>query len=275
MVKKYALGNVDTVTTLGIQQRLGIYAQDQDKESNMASVRLSEDLRNRIHRNAMEAFDVANPQWKPTTDFQTKIKEAIRTSGFQELAKEIETKVNVNGLKLEKDHYGLANIIPEKIDVTSIELIKPKSQEDVDNGLVSYARDSVSLEMDFETPVNLYARKGHYGHFSNVVDVRTFEQEHTMWVTEDMVKALLAKKAWREKRDNYFSKLRSLLDNCNTLKQLLETWPAAESLVPSEKIQQMHTKVSRNQAAKQRREAIEFDADEANQTVLTAKLMGG
>jgi len=60
-----------------------------------------------------------------------------------------------------------------------------------------------------------------------------------------------------------------------TLKQLLEVWPAAESLVPADKIQKMHVKVTRKQKAAQIKEEISFDPTVANQAVLTAKMLGG
>ncbi len=72
----------------------------------------------------------------------------------------------------------------------------------------------------------------------------------------------------------YRGTIEDLLDNCNTLKQLLEVWPAAENLVPQELLSKMHEKVTRQQKARTIREKIEFDADAANQIVLTAKLMG-
>jgi len=86
---------------------------------------------------------------------------------------------------------------------------------------------------------------------------------------------LIDKKAWSDARYNYKQSIRNLLDKCSTLKQLLEIWPAAESLVESDKLAQMHVKVTRKQRAQQVREEIDFDPTLANQTVLTAKLLGG
>ena len=77
----------------------------------------------------------------------------------------------------------------------------------------------------------------------------------------------------KELRD-YRASIRDLLDKCTTLKQLLEIWPAAESLVPSESIQKLHEKVTRKAKAEQIKEEIQFDPTIANQAVLTSKMLG-
>ena len=81
--------------------------------------------------------------------------------------------------------------------------------------------------------------------------------------------------AWHEARRAYENSIGRLLENVTTLKQLLEVWPAAVSLVPAEKIQKMHTKENRKQQAKRVKEEISFDPTIANQAVLTAKMLGG
>ena len=76
-------------------------------------------------------------------------------------------------------------------------------------------------------------------------------------------------------RETYERSIRDLVTRCTTLKQLLEIWPAAESLVPTDKIQKLHTKVTRIERATQIKEEIRFDPTIANQAVLTAKMLGG
>jgi hypothetical protein len=80
---------------------------------------------------------------------------------------------------------------------------------------------------------------------------------------------------WKKASRNYNGSISDLLENCSTLKQLLEIWPAAESLVESEKLAKMHVKVSRKERAQQIKDEICFDPTIANQAVLTAKLLGG
>jgi len=84
----------------------------------------------------------------------------------------------------------------------------------------------------------------------------------------------ITKDEWKTASRNYNSSIRELLESCTTLKQLLEIWPAAESLVPNDRLQKMHTKITRVERAKQIKEEVNFDPTIANQTVLTAKLMG-
>ena len=78
----------------------------------------------------------------------------------------------------------------------------------------------------------------------------------------------------KEAQRQYEGSIYDLLQNCTTLKQLLEIWPAAESLVPNNKLHQMHEKITRVQRAAEIKEAVCFDPTLANQTVLTAKLLG-
>ena len=54
---------------------------------------------------------------------------------------------------------------------------------------------------------------------------------------------------------------------------ITRSMPAAESLVDSAKLSQMHVKVTRKQRAEQIKQEINFDPTVANQTVLTAKLL--
>jgi len=64
-----------------------------------------------------------------------------------------------------------------------------------------------------------------------------------------------------------------LLDECNTLKQLLESWPAAKEFVDPFDIRQMHEKITRKQAARRRIDTSGVDIDSLNQVVLTSKLV--
>lgn len=241
----------------------------------MASVRLTNDLRDHIRNNAVKAFDAANPLWKPSNEFQGLVKKAALESEHQKLAKHVaDTFVTKN---LKTTHFGIKRMAPEEKPITNVSLIRNSTQEDVDKDFIrSLERSSeISIEFDFDSAISLYCSPGMYGGVDTGLDITTLPAEYRSELTDYMNQGLQAKQDRREKFDNYYQSIRDLLDNCNTLKQLLETWPAVESLVPEQFIQKLHEKVDRKQAAKTRREAINFNAEAANQTVLTAKLVGG
>ena len=73
---------------------------------------------------------------------------------------------------------------------------------------------------------------------------------------------------------NFRRSVRDLLEQCNTVKQLLTAWPAASKLLPDAVIQKMHEKVERKFDAEAAKARANFDPTEANTTMLTAALLG-
>jgi len=241
----------------------------------MASVRLSHELRNEIRRNAMEAFETANPKWKADNGFQTKIKYAIQNSKWQNFAETLNGMIQNEQQTRDTNQFGLERIKVDSTRINHITLTRNKTQEDRDNELGHPRSDTVELEIELDAAFEAWSKEGMYGGCSTTVDIESLTDEDRLEINDLMTQAKVFQKELRDKEDKYQTSIVNLLDNCNTLKQLLESWPAAESLIPQSKIELMHKKVTRSAAAKQRREAVEFDSDEINQTVLTAKLVGG
>lgn len=78
----------------------------------------------------------------------------------------------------------------------------------------------------------------------------------------------------REKKSNFRKGVRDLLEQCNTVKQLLTAWPAASKLLPPATVQKMHEKVERRFDADAAKARANFDPSQANTTILTAALLG-
>lgn len=78
----------------------------------------------------------------------------------------------------------------------------------------------------------------------------------------------------REDRQTFHRGVRDLLNQCNTVKQLLTAWPAAEKILPTGVIQKMHEKVERKFDAEAAKVRANFDPTQANTTMLTAALLG-
>tara|TARA_R110002012_G_scaffold9466_1_gene43491 strand:+ start:1074 stop:1784 length:711 start_codon:yes stop_codon:yes gene_type:complete len=236
----------------------------------MASVRMTGELGQRIYENAMTAFRVSNPHPEPSTAFQQLVKTAVVNAPLQVFLKEMRQIGIERGLDKES-HIGrrhASSVLPRirHDDITSVSL---HGACHTDSGAAYDANVDVSLI----TPITDYLNGGAYGSIHVYID--QLEPEHIPTITDLFHKLVDARKIRGDNEDRYRLSIKDLVSRCTTLKQLLEVWPAAENLVPANKIQQMHTKVTRVQRAKQIKEEVNFDATAANQVILTAKMLGG
>ena len=239
----------------------------------MASVRMTGELGQRIYENAMTAFRVSNPYPEPSTAFQQIVKTAVVNAPLQKFLREMRQIGLERGLDKES-HIGrrhASSVLPRirHDDITSVSL---HGACHTDSGAAYDANVDVSLI----TPITDYldgGRNNHYGRIDMWID--QLDPEHIPTITDLFHKLVAARKTRSDNEDRYRRSIKDLLKQCTTLKQLLEVWPAAENLVPANKIQQLHTKVTRVQRAKQIKEEVNFDATAANQVILTAKMLGG
>ena len=233
----------------------------------MASVRMTNELRCDIRRKSDNAYGLSNPEPKPNTKFVQTARDAILNSPEQKFLKRMGTEGRAENLHLHKGK----NVLPGKNNeaVTAVEL-----------RLASYDasgnRDYKETVVQFDVPLSeWWVVEQTYNRWGNptvyVNDLATEDQHDIAEMFREFQTTL--DKHRMEKR-NYESSIHQLLESVTTLKQLLEIWPAAESLVPSEKLSKMHEKVTRKERAAQIKEEINFDPSAANQAVLTAKLLG-
>lgn len=234
----------------------------------MASVRMTQEMRSDIRRAASDAYDLSNPEPKPSNEYIAAVRRAVMNSPEQKFLKDMYNVGVERGL-----HQRVGkNCLPKKNKdpVTSIELRlrDPKAQGN---------RDFEEQEIQFDVQLpqwwvteDTYNRWG-----APSVYIQDLAQEDKHEITELFTSFQNTWEEARNARHTYNSQITNLLEKVTTLKQLLEVWPAAESLVSSEKLAQMHVKVTRKQKAAAIKEEISFDPTVANQTVLTAKLLGG
>ena len=234
----------------------------------MASVRMTNELRYDIRRNAENAYDLANPEPRPSTEYVNRVRQAIEKSPVQKFLKEMAELGEERGLKELKGENILPR--PNNDPITGVVLRRV-------NINASHYRDYEQHTINFTTQMHKYfVTEETYNRYGKPnVYIEDLADEDRLEVDDLFDKLEADHNEWRTSRQNYERSIRDLLDNVTTLKQLLEVWPAAESLVPPEKIQKMHTKENRKQQAKRVREEINFDPTVANQAVLTAKMLGG
>ena len=231
----------------------------------MASVRLTSELRNDIHKNATNAFKTANPEPKASTAFEQKLRDAIPRMPSQEALAKAKTILNPifdrdnKNVTFDNKHFHIVERTISKADVYVPEQFQRR----------------ISVRVEFSAPIQIFGKKyeSYYGPEDDIL-IEDLSESDKSEITNNVNELVQRRKEHQSKSEDYSHKIRELLHKCGTLKQLLEIWPAAESLVPPHKISRMHEKVTRKQRAAQVREEINFDADEVNQVVLTAKLMG-
>lgn len=234
----------------------------------MASVRMTNELQDYIRRAAEEAFDLANPEPKPNTEYIARVRQAVVDSPIQKFLKEMTEIGEERGLNNTRVQSVLPR--PNKEAVTGVQLRRINT--DVDKH-----QDYDSHQIKFNTQLHkYYVTEETYTRWGDpTVYLDDFSDNDRLEVGDMFMKVQADHDAWVEARRAYDHGIFELLNKVTTLKQLLEIWPAAESLVPAEKIQKMHTKENRKQQAKRVREEISFDPTIANQAVLTAKMLGG
>ena len=228
----------------------------------MASVRITRELRRDITNRASNAFETANPHPTASTEFQQLMQHAIPRMPSQIALGKIKQIYDneISGHKSfnNKEH---AVHVTNKSEVNI--LLTP------DNGERAFP-----VKVVFAAPVQVYDKETSVWHDQSKViieDLAVEDQPEVRRLTAELADRITVN---QQAARDYRHAIEDLLDNCNTLKQLLEIWPAAENLVPQELVSKMHEKVTRQQKARAVREKIEFDATAANQIVLTAKLMG-
>ena len=236
----------------------------------MASVRMTNELRYDIRRNAENAYDLANPEPLPSTEYADRVRRAVTNSPAQKFLKdmaEIGAERGINKLE-----HGNQKILPfvNKEAVTGIDLKRKAPSTDNTNAVERHT-------IKFNTQMHkYYVTEENYNRWGNpTVWVEDFSDDDRLEITDLFLAHEARHETWFGSKQDYETSIRHLLDSVTTLKQLLEVWPAAESLVPAEKIQKMHTKENRKQHAKRLREEVNFDPTVANQAVLTAKMLGG
>jgi hypothetical protein len=172
--------------------------------------------------------------------------------------------------------YG-DHCLPKRNDITNVK-VKLKSLSNVlaDSSIRNPDRDPC-CDITLATPM-LYRTmtpRGGYSWSDATIYINDFRDEDKSDVIDMFTKFKDSEKTHREAKDQYEKQIKDLVRKCTTLKQLLQIWPGAESLVPNNKLQELHRKVTRAQRAQTIKEEISFDPTVANQAVLTAKLLGG
>lgn len=234
----------------------------------MASVRMTSELRNTIRRNADKAYTLSNPEPKPNNEYIALVVQAAVNEPAQKFLREMKTKGEELSLK-DDERYG-GNVLPLKSAQPLTQLILRCVDDDN-----LRRRDYKESYINLNTPLKDYLQVSPTTYRDPILWIEDCRHDEQTKLREHFEAYRTSKAKWHGAENDYRSSIANLVNKCTTLKQLLEVWPAAESLVPHDKIQQMHTKVTRADRAATIKEEVCFDPTIANQAVLTAKMLGG
>lgn len=233
----------------------------------MASVRMSNELRAQMKRAAIDAWHVANPQPKASVEFANELVLLINNSeGQQNAAKVHEASKNKKFGR--SFSFGGDNLV-KKRQVDSFAFIWDFSRSPGESSSMNTVRIELPLKTEIFTNDHYYGLKLYASDITSEAhdNYPSLKNKHfDLWNRVDQ---------YNTNRGEFEHQIHELLWHCNTLKQLLEAWPAAESLVPQHLLQKMHEKVTRKQTAARVKEDINFDDTTANKALLAAKMLGG
>ena len=233
----------------------------------MASVRMSNELRAQMKRAAIDAWDVANPQPKASAEFANELVLLIKNSeGQQNAAKVYEASKNK---KFGTSFCFAQNNLVRKRETDSFAFIWDLSERPGE----SAGMDTVRIELPIKTEI--FTNDHYYGLKLYASDITSEAHDNYVSLKNKHFDLWNRVDQYSTNRGEFEHQIQQLLWHCNTLKQLLEAWPAAESLVPQHLLQKMHEKVTRKQTATRVKEDINFDDTTANKALLAAKMLGG
>lgn len=266
----------------------------------MASVRMTNSLRLQLSNAAGEVFKAANPLSEILPDeIHETIRSELKNSPYQ---KYMEATTKLREYEVIKDNLVTANEMqrfpesgplpysgysmlnkgayPGICNVTAVRFLYPVCKEETTeekitnlrNGKASDYKYWQSTEISLKSPLALYFPNEEDSRPRLTVsweEINVKERDNVMRAVFNSVKA---KEDHLEGFQNYRNQIRDLVEECNTVKQMLDAWPAGENLLPSEVIAKLHQKADKVNRVNRVKEKINFDTTAANQVILTAKL---
>lgn len=232
----------------------------------MATVRLSQQLHRQLLDAAKEKYKVTNPEPNQSPELITLLRSGLQSMpAVTALNVLLATPTIQNEMAIKSEISHALN----RADSTNVTEIRV-------HNITKHARyaetgDPTDIYCELDTPVQL-PYGGSYGSYDVSIDsfdITIRDELHSILAT-----AIDNTADYQEKFHHFAKSIDSVLEQCNTIKQLLEVWPGAEALLPNEVIQKLHTKVTRKVDAEKVRDLSQFDADAANQVLLTSSLLG-
>ncbi len=218
----------------------------------MKTVRLSEDLKRTIRRNAEEKFDKANPKKEYPKDG-----EAVFTRlGFQD-------KINAT-FKHFKDTWGYD--CPSK-DVTTLVIQSVYTVEE-DDGEGNMQEREIDRQFEMDLPSTSAPAMMVDWH---TMKVQVKPDDPTFVACMDTY-SFNDNRGTRKRAED--RKLREVLEEFTTLNQLMKAASWLQPLIPADRLQKMHEKDDRSARVAQQTELAEGELSSLRETILEDSLLG-
>lgn len=228
----------------------------------MATVRMTQQMASSISRKAMEKWETANPSPSALPEFKQFVRGAVQRMPILAFVKEFSDKPEVQAAA--KHNTNLTNYISGLIEETEHSKVYIEHIPAASDG-------TFNLPVEFDTPVRL---PGQNSYRTPDIEIDMFAADDKDEIIRRANVARAQEDQWAQQRRTFQTSIDQIIDSCNTVKQLLDVWPAAEKLLDADVIQRLHTKVTRKIDADAVRQRANFDPDQANQVLLTSSLLG-
>lgn len=232
----------------------------------MATVRMTQELRQYIKRKAEWAFDLATPKVVPSKEVCTRLVAAINAAPMMTKLKEVESIVkSVTGKDV--TFFGLQNINIGAETESSVTVDYRNRQPDG----TSVGRRTF---VDFDPAIVLTSVKDRYSLSACHVSTAFFTDDERAFFDAELSRIEQLNLDRDAKRRTYMETIIKLVEGCNTYKQLLEAWPQVTAFTPQDVLDKHNAKPEKRSRAQTLREDLELDTAQLNGVAVKAKLTG-
>ena len=252
----------------------------------MATVRMTQTMASDIETAAMKAWHNTNPSPEKNPELQALVRQAVLRmpviTKIKEIADDPVVKELIDGkntrltgyLKPFADSSEVSEVFLEDIPRTEA----PSSSHwqtvvgyDDQGRSTTQEFTEFNMKIEFDTPI-IVPCVDSWMHFD--IEYNQLHPDDRLEIATKATEAYVQSRDHSQKESDFRESIQQVIKSCNTVKQLLDVWPAAEKLLSADTIQKLHKKVTRKIDADAVRERANFDPNAANQVILTNSLLG-
>lgn len=230
----------------------------------MASVRMSDRLRDELTAGFEKKFLLADPKPSMDTSLAQVVLDALREHPAYQKAVAFVSDPDVKALVASPHTSSLSSHLSS--------IVKTKLVRRIDLHGFKFNGREQQFNIPLVTPATMYF----CSNWNDSMDVHLddFNQSAKAKLSAELTTRAQELLDWTKRYEDFMTAHKTLLKNCNTVGQLLEALPAAESLLSPEVQQKLNAnhKSSKDEAAAAARAA--FDASQAAPVLLAAEIIG-
>lgn len=231
----------------------------------MASVRMSDRLREELKAKIENKFMTADP--KPTMD--SSLSQVILDAMLEHPAyKAASTFLQDPAIKAMCNSKHASTLSTYLAAFRQTKVVK---RIDVKGFMFNNTEQEFKVQL--KVPATMHFANS-YGEYMEV-HLQDFAPAERAVLEADMTTKAQELLDWIKRHDEFMLSAQNLLANCNTVRQFLDAWPGAETLLKQDIVQKLNEKgkSTRDLAAAEAR--AQFNAAAASPTLLAAEIIGG